>query len=72
MLLLVGVSVLAASVVVMGDGENEWNFMLGMIMQGIGWNFGVGTVMLTGAYRVSVHKSECLLDFRMYNTLRMA
>jgi MFS family permease len=43
----------ASSTIVMDSGETFYNYAIGMILCGVGWNFSfsAGTVMLMGAYR---------------------
>lgn len=52
---LVGGLIFAGSCVVLAIGTELWNYIVGMILVGIGWNFSfsAGTVMLTSSYRVS-------------------
>lgn len=49
---LFGGFMLVASVIVFSIGTDMWNFITGMILCGIGWNFSFssGTVMLTRCY----------------------
>ncbi len=51
----IGGVIFAGSAVVLAIGSEMWNFVLGMILVGIAWNFSfsAGTVMLTSSYRVS-------------------
>ena len=52
----VGGVVFLGSAVVFLIGTAEWNYIVGMILLGIGWNFSfsAGTVMLTESYLVSI------------------
>lgn len=49
---VVGSIIFALSSVVFVIGQEYWNFMLGMILLGVGWNlaFSSGTAMLTSCY----------------------
>lgn len=51
---LIGGLIFGASAAVFLIGTSSWNFYLGMILLGIGWNFSfsAGTVMLTDSYKV--------------------
>ena len=51
---LVGGFIFAGSSAVLGLGDDTWNYIFGMILLGIAWNFSfsAGTVMLTGCYKV--------------------
>lgn len=50
----VGGIIFAASAVVLAIDSELWNFVLGMILVGVAWNFSfsAGTVMLTSSYKV--------------------
>lgn len=52
----VGGVIFLGSAVVFLIGTAEWNYIVGMILLGIGWNFSfsAGTVMLTESYLVSI------------------
>ena len=54
---LLGVCISASGVVVLAlvNRDQEWGYIVGMILIGFGWNFSFssGTVMLTGTYNVS-------------------
>ena len=52
---LLGALVFASSSFVLASGDQFWNYSLGMVLSGLGWNFSfsAGTVMLTGCYKVS-------------------
>lgn len=49
-----GMIILASANLVMVFGENYWNFMLGMALLGVGWNFSFvsSTTLLTECYKV--------------------
>lgn len=51
---LFGAVLFAGSAVVLSVSSQLWNFILGMILVGVAWNFSfsAGTVMLTSSYRV--------------------
>jgi MFS family permease len=51
-----GALVFAMSSFVLAIGEEFWNYSLGMVLSGLGWNFAfsAGTVMLTCCYKVRV------------------
>lgn len=51
---LIGGLIFAGSSVVLAIGTELWNYIVGMILVGIAWNFSfsAGTVMLTSSYRV--------------------
>jgi MFS family permease len=59
---LAGGIIFAASIVVLAVSTETWNYFVGMILLGAGWNFSFssGTVMLTSSYRVSI-----LLDIKL-------
>jgi predicted MFS family arabinose efflux permease len=50
---LSGGLIFAASIVVLAVSTESWNYFVGMILLGAGWNFSFssGTVMLTSSYR---------------------
>lgn len=51
---LIGGLIFAGSSVVLAIGTELWNYIVGMILVGIAWNFSfsAGTVMLTSSYKV--------------------
>jgi ABC-type Fe3+-siderophore transport system permease subunit len=51
---IIGAVIFASSSIVLIIGVKEWNYLLGMILCGIAWNFAfsAGTVMLTKSYKV--------------------
>lgn len=51
---LLGALVFGASSFVLASGDSLWNYTLGMVLSGLGWNFAfsAGTVMLTSCYKV--------------------
>jgi uncharacterized Ntn-hydrolase superfamily protein len=51
-----GAVVFAMSSFVLAVGDEFWNYSLGMVLSGLGWNFSfsAGTVMLTGCYKVGI------------------
>lgn len=53
---LVGGLLFAGSAVLLAVGTEEWNYIVGMLLVGVAWNFSfsAGTVMLTTSYRVSI------------------
>jgi len=67
---LIGGVLFAASVVVLGVGTASWNYILGMILIGVGWNlsFSSGTVMLTGCYKpVDATRVQAVNDFILFS-----
>eukprot|EP01124_Arcella_intermedia_P015003 TRINITY_DN21549_c0_g1_i1.p1 TRINITY_DN21549_c0_g1~~TRINITY_DN21549_c0_g1_i1.p1 ORF type:complete len:430 (-),score=96.53 TRINITY_DN21549_c0_g1_i1:16-1305(-) len=66
---LLGMFVLIAANVVMILGENYWNYMVGMFLLGVGWNFTFisSTTMLTTTYLASEKATtQGVNDFIMY------
>lgn len=59
---LIGAIIFAGSAVVLAIGDDLWNYMIGMILVGIAWNFSftAGTVMLSGCYSVILHDAHRL------------
>eukprot|EP01038_Epipyxis_sp_PR26KG_P016165 gene16165-21978_t len=58
-----------ASCVVLIINSDLWNFILGMILCGIGWNFSfsAGTVMLTSSYQpIEAPKVQAINDFILF------
>lgn len=51
---LLGAVVFTSSSLVLAIGDAMWNYCLGMVLSGLGWNFAfsAGTVMLTSCYKV--------------------
>lgn len=51
-----GAVVFAMSSLVLAIGDEFWNYSLGMVLSGLGWNFAfsAGTVMLTSCYKVNI------------------
>jgi MFS family permease len=51
---LIGGFIFAGSSVLLALGTAEWNYIAGMILVGVAWNFSfsAGTVMLTSSYKV--------------------
>lgn len=70
-IMLLGVAVLVAATVVDLAGIDVWNFRLGLLLVGVGWNFlFVGaTTLVTTAYRPSERgKAQALNDFLVFGT----
>lgn len=59
---LLGAVVFGASSFVLASGDSLWNYTLGMVLSGLGWNFAfsAGTVMLTSCYKVIISTISCL------------
>lgn len=51
---LLGALIFTSSSFVLAIGDEVWNYSLGMVLSGLGWNFAfsAGTVMLTSCYKV--------------------
>ena len=51
---MLGAFIMAISIVILAIDAYEWNYIVGMILVGAGWNFSFssGTVMLTSSYKV--------------------
>lgn len=67
---LVGGVLYAASVIVLGTGTSSWNYILGMMLIGVGWNlsFSSGTVMLTGCYKpCDATRVQAINDFILFS-----
>lgn len=78
-----GAIIFAMSSFVLAIGDDFWNYSLGMVLSGLGWNFAfsAGTVMLTCCYKVThsscfigvvsvvllVRRHVCLGDYRCTN-----
>ncbi|RYG67969.1 hypothetical protein EON64_06250 [archaeon] len=64
MVAFVGGFLFAASSVLLAIGDSLWNFLVGMMVLGVGWNlaFSAGTVMLTSCYEPheATEVSRCL------------
>ena len=60
---LIGGLIFAGSSVVLATGSELWNFIVGMSLVGIAWNFSFSavTVMLTHSYKVS-HPRRSILN----------
>ena len=60
---MIGGILFALSSLVLLIDTQEWNFLFGMILVGIAWNFSfsAGTVMLTKSYLVSSSNQGYLL-----------
>jgi MFS family permease len=60
----------ASSTIVMDSGETFYNYAIGMILCGVGWNFSfsAGTVMLMGSYRPDeATKVQAFNDFVLFS-----
>jgi MFS family permease len=67
---IIGGIIFAASLLVMGLGQNLFNYTFGMILVGIGWNlsFSTGTVMLTSSYnRNEATDVQAVNDFFLFS-----
>ena len=67
---IIGGIVFAASLLVMGLGQNLFNYTFGMILVGIGWNlsFSTGTVMLISSYnRNEATDVQAVNDFLLFS-----
>jgi MFS family permease len=70
-IMLAGIVILIASAVVDIAGIDVWNFRLGMLLVGLGWNFlFIGaTTLVTTAYRPSERgRAQALNDFLIFGT----
>jgi len=70
-IMLLGVATLVAATIVDLVGIDVWNFRLGLLLVGMGWNFlFVGaTTLVTTAYRPSERgKAQALNDFLVFGT----
>ena len=70
-IMLLGVAVLLTAVAVDVAGIDVWNFRIGMLLIGVGWNFlFVGaTTLVTTTYRSSERgKAQALNDFLVFGT----
>ena len=59
-----GAVVFALSSFVLAAGDEFWNYALGMVLSGLGWNFAfsAGTVMLTCCYKVGIIHTYMYMD----------
>jgi MFS family permease len=70
-IMLLGIAVLLAAAAVDLAGIDVWNFRLGLLLIGVGWNFlFVGaTTLVTSAYRPSERgRAQALNDFLVFGT----
>jgi len=70
-IMLLGVATLVAAAIVDLAGIDVWNFRLGLLLVGMGWNFlFVGaTTLVTTTYRTSERgKAQALNDFLVFGT----
>lgn len=70
-IMLLGVATLVAATIVDLAGIDVWNFRLGLLLVGMGWNFlFVGaTTLVTTTYRTSERgKAQALNDFLVFGT----
>lgn len=70
-IMLLGVATLVAATIVDLAGIDVWNFRLGLLLVGVGWNFlFVGaTTLVTTTYRTSERgKAQALNDFLVFGT----
>lgn len=66
---LIGGLIFAASSVVLAEDDNDWNYMLGMILVGVAWNFSfsAGTLMLTHCYKpIEATEVQAVNDFILF------
>ena len=64
-----GGALFAVSSVLLAIGDSLWNYLVGMMVLGVGWNlaFSAGTVMLTSCYEpheATEVSSFCVCSFR--------
>eukprot|EP01035_Chromulina_nebulosa_P020643 gene20643-26765_t len=67
---LLGGIIFALSIVAFGIGVEAWNFYIGMILLGVGWNFSfsAGTVMLTDCYEPhEATRVQAINDFILFS-----
>jgi MFS family permease len=70
-IMLLGLAILVAGAVVDLAGIDVWNFRVGLLLNGVGWNFAfVGaTTLVTTTYRPSEKgKTQALNDFLVFGT----
>lgn len=62
---VIGSVVFGLSSLIFALGVSEWNYFLGMILLGLGWNFAfsAGTVMLTQSYMVRILNIKFLKSY---------
>ena len=66
---LVGGLIFAASSLVLAIRSEDWNFMLGMALLGVAWNFSfsAGTLMLTHCYKpIEATEVQAVNDFILF------
>ena len=68
---LAGALIFLVASLVLAMGDELWNYSLGMVLSGLGWNFAysAGTVMLTNCYKpAEASKVQAVNDFTIYST----
>ena len=69
--MLAGIAILAASVAIDLAGLDAWNFRIGMLLLGLGWNFlfvGATTLVTTAFSAAERGKAQALNDFLVFGT----